>query len=347
MDPFLLRTLELARIPGAAVETNPRVGALLVHQGRIIGEGHYRGFGGPHAEVNAVAAVQNASLLPQSTLYVSLEPCNYHGKTPACTGLILDRRIPRVVIGSLDPNPRMAGQSVDLLREAGVEVHVNPDPAPFHEINAHFWVNHLEQRPFVSLKWAESPDGFMAGIGADGMPRAAAISGPYASRWVHWLRHEHQAILVGRRTALLDDPLLDTRKWPGHSPLRIVLDRNLSLPRSLQVFRDDRVLLVNGQRDGMADGIRYFRPEHAASWSDPALLFRELYVRGGVGSILVEGGAEVHRWLLEARVFDRIYRNVGVEPLGTGLGAPQLPGGLYLEEQLEMGSEGVLVYRKA
>lgn len=342
MDPFLQRCLEIAARPGAIVEPNPLVGAVVVHGERIIGEGWHRRYGGPHAEVNAIQDVRERHLLPHSTIYVSLEPCNHHGKTPPCTGLILQSGIPKVVIGSLDPNSKMAGRSVQMLRDAGVEVVVNEEDAPFIELNRHFWHNQNTGLPYVTLKWAESADGFIAARASDGSFVPSTISSPIASRWVHWQRHEHQAILIGKGTALSDDPALTTRKWPGEDPVRIVFDRHLELPMDLKLFREGRVVVINGERDEQDGSLRYFKPADEA-WGNLKVLLRDLYSRAEIGSILVEGGAQVHAQFLEQACCDRIHQNIGRSLLGDGLQAVRIPPSYVLKESFSLGGDVINV----
>lgn len=321
MNAFLQRCLDLARLPGAVVEPNPRVGAVVVHNGRIIGEGFHRQHGGPHAEVEAVNSVKNLSLLSESTLYVSLEPCNHFGKTPPCTSLILENRIPKVVIGSLDPNPQMAGNSVELLRKSGVEVIVNPDPAPFISLNQHFWLNQEKRRPFITLKWAESKDGFIAGTNDSGSSIQTTISAPAVSRFVHQLRAQHQAILVGQNTVRIDNPSLTTRRWPGPDPVRIIMDPEASLPMSMKVFASARTIVLNGLKEDKGSELRYM---NIANQTLPEILQR-LYEEESIGSILVEGGAYTHEKFLKTGAWDECYQNIGAALLGKGVKAPTLP----------------------
>lgn len=321
MDAFLQRCLDLARLPGAAVESNPRVGAVVVYQGRIIGEGFHQRYGGPHAEVHAINAVEDPSLLSESTLYVSLEPCNHQGKTPPCTSLILQHSIPKVVIGSLDPNPQMAGKSVALLRKNGVAVEVNDDPAPFEMLNRHFWLNQQLTRPFITLKWAESRDGFIAQTDATGKPRPTLISAPAVSRFVHQLRGQHQAILVGQNTVLIDNPSLTTRRWAGPDPVRILFDHDAALPRSLHVFAEGRVIVLNQLRTETNGNIRYLN----VAGRNLSETLNLLYAEEKIGSILVEGGAFTLQKFLEAGLWDECYQNIGAAELGRGIKAPLLP----------------------
>ena len=325
MDSYLRRCLELAHLPGAAVEPNPRVGAVVVHEGKIIGEGWHRQYGGPHAEVNAVAAVQDREKLKQATLYVSLEPCNHHGKTPPCTGLILEHQIPKVVIGSLDPNPQMAGRSVELLRAQGVEVEVASEQSPFWELNRHFWCNQKSYRPYITLKWAESSDGYIAAFDDQGQPVRTAISPPFISKWIHHLRHEHQAIMVGKNTVSVDDPSLTTRKWPGRSPVKIVFDPELELPPTAKIFSGEKVIVINQRRNEVQANITYFTPVEEEAFEDMGMLLIEIYGRLKVGSILVEGGQNLLNQFIQQSVWDEAWKNVGQQPLHQGVKAPVLP----------------------
>ncbi|MEM6270916.1 MAG: bifunctional diaminohydroxyphosphoribosylaminopyrimidine deaminase/5-amino-6-(5-phosphoribosylamino)uracil reductase RibD [Bacteroidota bacterium] len=317
-DPFLQRCLELARIPGAAVEPNPRVGAVVVHQNRIIGEGFHRRYGGPHAEVNAVRSVTDLSLLPESTLYVSLEPCNHHGKTPPCTELILKHGIRKVVIGGLDPNPQMAGRSVAFLRERGVEVKVSVETAAFAQVIQHFAVNYSQKRPFVTLKWAESRDGFIAGHNAQFEPIRTAISTPAISRFVHFQRAQHQAILVGQRTVHIDSPRLTTRRWPGPDPIKIVFDPQLDLGKQPTLYGDPRTIVLNEQEHAPDGRPRRIRVDGRSLSETLVYLYREMKI----GSILVEGGRVTLEHFLRQGCWDEAWRNLGDQSLDSGVPAP-------------------------
>ena len=327
---FLQRTLELARRSGVLVIPNPRVGAILVHEGKIIGEGWHKKAGERHAEVIALSDVKNPTLLKNSTLYVSLEPCNHFGKTPPCTDLILSHDIPRVVIGCKDPNPKVAGKGIDRLRQAGVEVILADDPKPFEELNKVFFTNQLEKRPYVALKWAESLDGFIAGNESDTI--SASISNSFSNRAVHRLRGEFQAILVGFRTALIDNPYLNTRLFHGIDPVRIVIDPDLNLPLTLNLFNhNSRVIVINGKKDSsdpevesIQENVTWFRPKEIQRPWKLSFVLAELYLREGICSVLVEGGAEVHTHLLREGCFDEIYHIAGNKILDSGLPAPDL-----------------------
>jgi diaminohydroxyphosphoribosylaminopyrimidine deaminase / 5-amino-6-(5-phosphoribosylamino)uracil reductase len=318
---FLQRCIEIARGAGAAVEPNPRVGAVVVWNGKIIGEGAHEFYGGPHAEVNAIRSVKDNALLKESTLYVSLEPCNHHGKTPPCTELILEMGIPKVVIGGVDPNPQMSGNSIDYLRSKGVEVDVLADQSAFIELNRHFWINQQQQRPYVVLKWAESADGLISGTDAAGKPEPRAISCPEVNRHFHWLRHDLQAIWIGKNTALVDNPSLTTRLWPGRNPVRIVFDRDLTLPSSLKIFQGGPTIVINGQKETQEGNVHFWKVDETQNL--PKLLSR-MYQDLKIGSILVEGGQNLSQQFLDLGLWDEIYRAISPQKFGLGVAAPKL-----------------------
>lgn len=218
------RALQLARLGEGLVSPNPMVGAVIVSaEGKIIGEGYHHRYGGPHAEVCAVSSVRDEDrpLLAGSTIYVTLEPCSHYGKTPPCARLIIETGIPRVVVGSADPFPEVSGRGIRMLREAGVEVVEDVLRDECDALNVRFLTAHRLGRPWIQLKWAESADGFMAGLDADGKPYPVKFSTPVSSVWMHRRRSMVDAIMVGKNTLLIDQPRLDCRHWPGKAPRRI------------------------------------------------------------------------------------------------------------------------------
>lgn len=335
---FLRRCLELARIPGAAVEPNPRVGAVVVLDGKIIGEGWHEAFGGPHAEVMAIRTVADQSQLSKACLYVSLEPCNHHGKTPPCTELIIKHGIPRVVVGSIDPNPSMGGKSMEMLRGHGVEVVLAEDQTPYQELNPHFWINQRLHRPFITLKWAQSQDGFIAGRGDSGLPVRTAISGQESARLVHRLRHEHHAILVGANTVLTDDPKLDTRHFPGRNAISIVLDAEMKVGGDSDFFKNrDRSILVNGKESGQYGNLTLI--QHTGSLQE---LLEHLYSVEKIGSILVEGGTQVLQQFLNSGLADEVIVIQGQIFLKNGLQAPIIPPSFRQTHAFESGKDRIV-----
>lgn len=299
-EPFLRRCFELARLGAGHVSPNPMVGAVLVYEGRILGEGWHRRYGGAHAEVHCVEAVapEDRALIPKSTLYCSLEPCFHYGKTPPCVDLVLRERIPRVVVSNVDPNPKVAGQSVQKMRAAGVEVTTGVLEAEGRWLNRTFFTWIGQSRPHIHLKWAESADGYIGRVG-----ERTAISGPLALRYVHRLRSESDAILVGGQTALVDNPRLDVRHYPGRSPLRIAYDRRGMLPLGHHLLDDSLPTWILGpSRPGAwANTVFLDNPE---TWEPEALL--PVLAEAKRASLLVEGGARLLRYFLERNLWDEI-----------------------------------------
>lgn len=227
---YMRRALQLARLGEGLVSPNPMVGAVIVAaDGTIIGEGYHHEYGGPHAEVCAVRSVKDSDrhLLADSTIYVTLEPCSHYGKTPPCARLIIDTGIPRVVVGSADPFPEVSGRGIRMLREAGVEVVENVLREECDALNVRFLTAHRLGRPWIQLKWAQSADGFMAGLDADGRPYPVKFSTPVSTVWMHRRRSMVDAIMVGKNTLEIDRPRLDCRAWPGKAPRRVKPRRDL------------------------------------------------------------------------------------------------------------------------
>ena len=241
-EKYMRRCIELAKNGLCNVSPNPMVGAVIVCHGRIIGEGYHIRCGEAHAEVNAIRSVKDESLLKHSTIYVSLEPCSHYGKTPPCADLIIEKQIPRIVIGCQDPFSEVAGRGIQKLRDAGREVTVGILEEECQSLIRRFITFNTLHRPYITLKWAESADRFIDIERTSGMP--LILSSPLTSMLVHKKRAEADAIMVGRRTALLDNPSLTVRNWYGHNPIRVVLDRTLSLPNDLQIFDGNVPTLV-------------------------------------------------------------------------------------------------------
>lgn len=222
---YMERALQLARLGEGLVSPNPMVGAVIVDaNGKIIGEGYHHRYGGPHAEVNAINSVKESdrNLLSDSTIYVTLEPCSHYGKTPPCAKLIIDTGIPRVVVGSADPFKEVSGRGIKMLRDAGVEVEEDVLREECDALNVRFLTAHRLGRPWIQLKWAQSADGFMAGIDKDGKPYPVKFSTPVSSVWMHRRRSMVDAIMVGKNTIEIDHPRLDCRYWPGKAPRRVM-----------------------------------------------------------------------------------------------------------------------------
>ena len=322
------RALDLAANGGPHTRPNPLVGCVVTHQGRIIGEGWHEQYGGPHAEVNALAAVPAGQrhLLPEARVYVTLEPCAHHGQTPPCADLLIRERVAEVIVCNSDPNPLVAGRGLDKLRTAGIRVETGLLAAEGRWLNRRFFTMQERQRPYIVLKWAESADGFLAGP----YFQPVQISGPPAQLLTHKWRTEEAAILVGTRTALHDNPRLSAREWPGPQPVRVVLDKNLSLPPTHNLFDGSQSTLVYTYRERPAREnlafISLAEPTHGPGQVVDLLpqLLADLH-RRRLKSVLVEGGPTVLGSLLAAGLWDemRVFRSRH-KKLGAGIAAPKV-----------------------
>lgn len=340
-EKYIQYCLQLAQLGAGRVAPNPMVGAILVYEDRIIGEGYHRLYGQAHAEVNCVNSVAEADrpLISQSTMYVSLEPCAHFGKTPPCSRLIISEKIPRVVIGCADPFAEVNGRGIQQLKDAGVEVTVGVCEKEAIELNKRFFTFHQQQRPYIILKWAQSADGLITGNGE----KRVLISGDTSNRLVHRWRSEEAAIMVGARTAILDDPALTTRLWPGSNPLRIVLDMNNRMPSHLQLLNGQvRTLIFNGDRES-EEGLNHWHKLNATLPVLPQVL-TALYEQQ-VQSVMVEGGATLLQSFIDAGLWDeaRVIVNPGLE-IGQGLAAPQLADA-QPESRIESGNDHIYIYR--
>lgn len=290
------RALELARLGVGFVSPNPMVGCVIVVDQKIIGEGWHQAYGSAHAEVNAIQSVKDQSMLPESTLYVNLEPCNHFGKTPPCTDLLISKKIKKVVVGHVDSNPIVAGHGIRKLQEAGIDVTCGVLEKESRFLNRFFLTFHEKKRPYVVLKWAETSDGFIARSNYD----SKWISNQYSRQWVHKLRSEVDAILIGGKTALVDNPGLTTRYWTGRHPKRVVIDNFLRLPKSLNIFSDGNPTIILNQIKHYQEGDLSLEKIESDSTSE---LLTVLHQKNLI-SVLVEGGNKTLTRFIDARCFD-------------------------------------------
>jgi diaminohydroxyphosphoribosylaminopyrimidine deaminase/5-amino-6-(5-phosphoribosylamino)uracil reductase len=297
------------------------VGAVIVHNGRIIGEGWHRKAGEPHAEPNAVRSVTECELLCESTMYVSLEPCSHYGKTPPCVDLIIQWGIPRVVIGTLDPFPLVAGRGVRRLKEAGLEVVVGMEEEACRRLNASYFHFLRTNRPRIILKWAQTADGFIDinRVVGDGQA-SLKISTPFTQLLTHKLRAECDAILVGTNTALLDNPKLNVRSWSGRNPIRLVIDRNGVLDETYHLLDGGiDTVVFSGVRSGRVGKTVWIRLDFT---KDVLSQLLEELVRMKIQTLLVEGGAQMHDSFLKADLWDEIQVETSQQRIGNGVPAP-------------------------
>ena len=309
---FMRRALQIARGGMGHVSPNPMVGAVIVRNGRIIGEGYHRRYGEGHAEVNAVASVTDKSLLHDCTMYVTLEPCSHYGKTPPCAKLIIDCGIPRVVVGCIDPTGKVDGKGVAMLREAGVEVVTGVLERECRELNEVFITSHGTGLPWVTLKWAMSSDGYLDSdrVATDGKPEC--FSSAASSRLVHLMRSRHDAIMAGSGTVLADNPRLDVRGVEGRDPVKVLIDRKGRIPADAAVFGHGRVIYFGLQRNDLPDEVEMI---HADEGLDLRAILAELY-RRKITSLLVEGGNR----LLDSFIAEGLWNECRIEVSPRALG---------------------------
>ena len=317
---YMQRCLDLAAMGLGTTWPNPLVGSVIVYEGKIIGQGfHYRS-GEPHAEVLAIRSVKEKHLLKKSTLYVNLEPCSHYGKTPPCADLIVETGIPRVVTGTIDTSEKVHGRGIKRMKDGGVEVTTGVLEKESRFINRRFFTYHEKKRPYIILKWAESADGFLDEERLPGQQGPNWISGPLGRQLVHKWRTEEQAILVGRKTALIDDPALTAREWYGRNPLRLVIDRELGLPPGLQLFDDEApTIIFNSLREE-----KHTHPEPVKiDYSKPVIpqILDELYQRQ-IQSLIVEGGAYTLQQFIETGLWDEARVFKGEKYFYAGIRAP-------------------------
>jgi diaminohydroxyphosphoribosylaminopyrimidine deaminase/5-amino-6-(5-phosphoribosylamino)uracil reductase len=329
---YLQRCLDLAQLGAGYVAPNPMVGAVLVYRDHIIGEGYHRRYGEGHAEVNCVQDAENravqirkmfnadvAEVLRQSRIYVSLEPCAHFGKTPPCADLIIEKKIPEVIIGCRDPFVQVDGKGIEKLRNAGVRVSTGVLEAESIELNKRFFTFHTHRRPYIILKWAQSANGKIAG--EDGT--RVLISNEFTNRIVHKWRSEEASIMVGTNTALSDDPSLTTRLWPGNHPVRIVLDMKLRLPGTLQLYDGTvKTIVFNSIKQEENNNISFQRVDPALPLA--AQVCEALYHMNLV-SVLVEGGAQLLQSFIDEGMWDeaRVITNTQLE-IKSGVSSPLL-----------------------
>lgn len=328
----MLRCLELAKQGAGYVAPNPLVGAVLVYNERIIGEGWHKEYGKAHAEVNCIDLAIKKGFkeeIEKSTLYVSLEPCAHFGKTPPCADLIISHKIPKVVIGCRDPFKEVNGRGIEKLKEAGIEVVTGVLEDECGELNKRFFTFHTKQRPYIILKWAQTADGFIAGDGS----KRILISNEFSNRLVHKWRSEEAAIMVGTNTALSDNPELTTRLWPGPSPVRLVIDMNLRLPGSLKIFDGSvKTIVFNTIREEEKPNLSFIKLDKEKLFMPQ--LMSALY-KLHLQSVLVEGGAALLQTFIESGAWDEA-RVIVNDELSSRLlsGGEGLPAPVLKNQQL-------------
>lgn len=303
---YMRRAIELARHGMGNASPNPMVGAVIVCDGEIIGEGYHRRCGEGHAEVNAVASVKKRDLLTRSTIYVTLEPCSHYGKTPPCSKLIIDTGIPRVVVGSLDPFAKVSGRGIKMLTDAGIDVTVGILEEECKAINPVFMTAHSKHRPYITLKWAQSSDGFIDRL-RNNSEEPAKLSTPLTFTLSHRLRTLNDAIMAGRGTVIADNPSLTPRRWKGKAPVRVIAATPENLPADSKILTDGNETIIFDSSES----------------HDLHAMMENLYSKG-ITSVLVEGGAKLLQSFIDQGLWDRARVEVSPLKLNNGVKAPAL-----------------------
>ncbi len=320
---YMQRCVDLARGGLGRVAPNPMVGAVVMHNKRIIGEGYHQAYGGAHAEVHAIGSVKDRWKLRESTLYVGLEPCCHQGKTPPCTDLILKNKIPRVVIGTVDPFDEVAGKGIARLRSRGCEVKVGVLKEACRELNKRFFTFHEKKRPYIILKWAQTTDGF---IDAERIPgainRPTWITSEKLRMLVHKWRTQEPVIMVGTQTALKDNPKLNVRDWHGVTPMRIVLDQELALPANIALLdNSQKTIIINEIIEKKQGNTQYWKITFDTFLLDQ--LMGRLY-QDGHQSMIVEGGRHLLQSFIDKHLWDEARIFTGSHFFGKGTEAPRI-----------------------
>lgn len=319
---FMKRCLQLAEKGTGKVAPNPMVGCVIVYENKIIGEGYHRKFGDWHAEVNAINSVKDKSLLKESTLYVNLEPCSHYGKTPPCVERIIKEGVRKVVVCNSDPNPDVNGKGLQMLRDAGIEVVTGVLEAEGLELNRCFFTFHTKHRPYIILKWAQTKDGFIDAFNDEPLE----ISNDLTKALVHKMRAENTGIMVGTRTALKDNPHLNTRRWYGKNCTRVVIDKRGEVPSDNKIFDNSAPTIVID---------REMTPQEIGS-----LLYSK-----GIQSLIVEGGNNTLERFITSGLYDEVHLEINDVECGDGVKAPNITLPDDSIEAAQYGSQTLISWR--
>lgn len=320
------RCLELAQNGFGTTSPNPMVGAVIVYNGKIIGEGWHRKSGEAHAEPNAINSVKNKDLLKESTIYVSLEPCSHFGKTPPCTDLIIEKGIPNVVIGIMDPFAKVCGNGINKLKQNGHNVTVGVLEKECEEQNKRFFNFQKKKRPYIILKWAETKDGFIdIKRNENSEKQPTWISNKYSQQLVHKWRNEEDAILVGTNTAINDNPKLNTRTWKGKNPIRVVLDKSLRIPNNYSLFDDSiKTIVITEKHHQNTNNTFYENLSFSKSFFLHELM--SVLVKYNIQSIIIEGGKQTLQSFINNNLWDEARVFIGKNSFIDGVEAPIIDG---------------------
>lgn len=332
-ETYMQRCLLLAANGLSAAMPNPSVGAVIVHNDVIIGEGYTSVYGGNHAEVNAIRSVRDKSLLKEATIYVSLEPCSHFGKTPPCSDLIIKHKIPKVVIGTIDPFAKVAGKGIARLQNSGCDVTLGILKAECIASNKRFFTFHQHKRPYIILKWAETQDGFIDKIRQENDPvQPNWITNTYSRQLVHKWRSEEQAILVGTNTAITDNPKLNTRDWHGKSPVRVVLDRSLRIPQDYTLFDQTiKTIVITEQEKESQENLIFETIDFSKNIAQQIC---DVLYNHELQSVIIEGGKQTLQTFIDNNLWDEARIFKGSMLFQQGIEAPQLQGNLQTAQTI-------------
>jgi len=340
-EKYIKRCIELAKNGLGTTYPNPMVGSVIVYEDKIIGEGWHKKAGEPHAEVNAVNSVKDKSLLTKATIYVSLEPCSHFGKTPPCCDLIIKNKIPNVVIGTVDPNIKVAGNGIKKLIEAGTKVTVGILETECHELNKRFFTFHEKKRPYIILKWAESQDGFIAPLEKD-EKKPVWITTVYSRQLVHKWRTEEQAILVGTQTVIDDNPKLNARDWYGNNPIRLIIDQNNRIPEDSHIFDNEtKTIVFSKLKTTIKKENTIF--EVIDFNQNIAVQIIEVLYNHQIQSVIIEGGKQTLQTFIDKNLWDEAKIFIGNVAFTAGIKAPILDKKPF--EKYSIGNDELIISR--
>ena len=340
-ERYIARCIELAKNGFGTTYPNPMVGSVIVYNGQIIGEGWHQKAGKPHAEVNAIRSVKDPSVLDKATIYVSLEPCSHFGKTPPCCDLIIETKIPNVVIGTVDSNIKVAGSGIKRLRDAGANVIVGILEKECHELNQRFFTFHEKNRPYIILKWAQTQDGFIAPLQKEEQ-KPVWITNSHSRQLVHKWRTEEQAILVGTQTVIDDNPQLNARDWEGSNPFRVIIDPNNRIPKTAHVLDNNiKTIVFSKNKNTVSSKNTIF--EAIDFQQNIAQQIVERLYHHQIQSVIIEGGAQTLQTFIDANLWDEARVFIGNCTFENGVKAPILNTSPYKTEKI--GTDELLIIR--
>lgn len=331
----ILRCLQLAKNGIGTTRPNPSVGAVIIHNNKIIGEGFTSPYGENHAEVNAIHSVKNKELLKEATMYVTLEPCSHYGKTPPCSDLIIQYKIPNIVIGCVDTNSLVAGKGIERLKNAGCKVIVGVLEKECLEHHKRFFSVQNKKRPYIILKWGTTQNGFIAPL-TKNRQEPVWISNTYSQQLVHKWRSEEHAILVGTNTVIADNPKLNVRSWSGNNPVRVVLDMNLRIPKDMNVFDNSvKTIIINSDEKPIIKGSIYYEPINLDKKEGFAQQICEVLQKHNIQSVIIEGGTKTLQTFIDENLWDEARVFTGNVNFEVGVKQPNFSGKLIATQKIQ------------